>query len=82
MIEMLRVIQSQIIPEKRYFRVRITRMMNDMVIQHESNVPAIHYLHWFGAKYDKFLFGKNTDLDHVLLQGDLLYKSLNTYDML
>ena len=29
----------------------------------------------------RFYFEK-TNLDHVLLQGDLLHKSLNTYDML
>ena len=36
--------------------------------------------HCFGAKYDRLLFGKK--LVHVLVQGDLLYESLNNYDVL
>ena len=43
----------------------------DLVIKQEYSVPSIHYLHCLGAKYN-----------HLLVQGDVLYNLLNTYDML
>lgn len=46
------------------------------------NVLAFHYLHCAGQELEKVLVWQPLDLDHILAEGDKLYRTLNTSDLL
>ena len=46
------------------------------------NALAFHYLHCAGQELEKVLVWQSLDLDHILAEGDKLYRTLNTSDLL
>ena len=55
-----------------------TKVMEGLVTLLVSNVVVIHCLHYVGQKLKRFLYG----MFPILVEGNLLHKSLNTTDLL
>ena len=65
---------------KRQYVAHVIRAIDNSIIQQVSSVDVILCMQYAGHKSKKWVSGR--DLDHILNEGDNLYKPLNTFDML
>ena len=62
----------------KQYRGNFTKVIEISVTLLVSSILLIRFMHYVGQK----IFGNGSDLDHILTESALLYKLLNTVDLL
>ena len=62
----------------KQYRGNFTKVIEISVTLLVSSILLIRFMHYVGQK----IFGNGSDVDHVLIESALLYKLLNTVDLL